>query len=67
MKTNEIKALMMLKNVTSAAIAKKEGVTRTWVSLVLTSKRNSPRIRKAIAKAVGLPYKKVWSDEHRAA
>lgn len=67
METHEIKALMMLKKVTSASIAKKENVSRTWVSLVLTGRRNSPRIRKAIATAVGWPVTKLWPDMKKAA
>lgn len=66
METREIKALMMMKGITSASIAKKVGVTRTWVSLVLTGKRNSPRIRKAIAKAIGWPVEKLWPEEKAA-
>lgn len=67
METREIKALMMLKGVTNASIAATESVSRTWVSLVLTGKRRSSRIRTAIATAVGVPVTTIWPDEKRAA
>lgn len=60
MEPREIKALMMLKGITSASIAKKGKVTRTWVSLVLNNRRRSTRIRKLIAKAVGRPMHELW-------
>ncbi len=63
MEPREIKALMMLNNITNASIAKKGKVTRTWVSLVLNNRRRSSRIRKLIAKAVGKPVHELWPPQ----
>lgn len=65
MQTNEIKALMVLKGVKTIDIARHEGVTRTWVSLVLNRHARSRRIRKAIAKALGVSYKDLWGEEEK--
>lgn len=59
---NEIKALMMLKGVTNIRIAKEEGVSKTWVSLVLNNHKKSARIRLAIANALGVKVEDLWSE-----
>jgi len=61
------KSLMVLKGVTNQDIARTERVSETWVSLVLTGKAGSKRIRAAIARAVGEPVKKLWPNDKRKA
>lgn len=61
MGSRKIKSLMILKGITSASIADKEGVSRTWVSLVLNGKKKSSRISASIATAIGVPVEKLWS------
>lgn len=67
MSTREIKALMILKGITSVDIARKTGVSATWISLVLNGRKPSKRIRKAIAQAVGKPVEELWPNNNRAA
>lgn len=67
MSTRQIKALMVLRGVKSKDIAHETGVTETWVSLVLNGRRKSPRIRKAIANAVGIPVEDLWPNGNNKA
>lgn len=62
----KVKSIMMLKGITSKAIAKKAGVSETWISLVINGRGTSARIRKAIADAVDMKVEDLWSN-HRAA
>ncbi len=60
-----IKALMKLHRVTGRDIARKLGVSFTWVSLVINGHKDSPRVRKAIARAVGMKFELLWPDNPR--
>jgi lambda repressor-like predicted transcriptional regulator len=62
-----IKSQMMLNDVTLVGIARKLKVSRTWVSLVLNEHAESPRVRKAIAEALGKQEKDLWPEEKKAA
>lgn len=62
MSTRQIKALLILNDISSASIARKMHVTPTWVSLVLTGRKKSKRIRKAIADAVGKTVDELWPN-----
>jgi lambda repressor-like predicted transcriptional regulator len=67
-RVREIKAEMMRRGVTTIQIARALGVTRTWVSLVLNERAESPRVRKAIAEALGVKVKDLWpNDNHKRA
>lgn len=63
----KVKSIMMLHGVTGKEIARKTGVTETWVSLVLNNKKKSDRIRKAIAGAVGMNVKDLWPTKGKVA
>lgn len=60
----KIKSIMAYQGITVAEIARKAGVSRTWVSLVLHRKKPSRRIREAIADALGEKYESLW-DNHK--
>lgn len=45
-----------------AAIARTEGVTRTFVMRVAKNDRVSARIRRAIAAECGIPVRELWPD-----
>lgn len=62
----KVKSIMMLKGVTSKAIAKQAKVSETWVSLVLNGRGTSARIRRAIADAVDMKVEDLWNN-HKAA
>ncbi len=68
-KIRSIKAHMMMKGVTNRAIAKKAGVSETWVSLVINGHGKSERIRQIIAEALGMDPEDLWNnnDNKRAA
>lgn len=61
----KIKALMVLKGVKSIDIATQTGVSPTWVSLVLNGHKKSKRIRQAIADALGIKVKDLWSNNQK--
>ena len=63
----KVKALMMRKGVTGRDIARKAGVSETWVSLVLNNRANSNRIRSAIARALGMKVERLWPKYKKAA
>jgi lambda repressor-like predicted transcriptional regulator len=61
--TIKIRALMMRKSVSGAAIARTMGVTRQAVNGVINLKWKSRRIRKAISRYLGVEYKSLWGAE----
>ncbi len=65
MEPNEIRAAMVLARVTITSIAKKLGVAPQWVHAVITGKRPTPRIRQAIAEAIGKPVDEIWPSMSR--
>lgn len=52
--TRKLKALMMEAGITGRDIARRHRVSETWVSLVINGHKDSPRILKAIADALGM-------------
>lgn len=60
-----IRSLMILKGVKCIDIAKQTEVSRTWVSLVLNGHKNSIRIRKAIADALGMKVEDLWPNKNK--
>lgn len=62
MEPNEIKAHLILKQITLSSIAKKLGVTRGAVSQVIHNIHSNPRIRKAIADALEKPVNEIWPE-----
>ena len=67
MKPNEIKAALILAEVSQASIAKKLGVSRAAIFYVINGDRPSPRIRAAIAEAISQPVSEVFPDNQEAA
>ena len=58
-----IKIQMIQNGVTIIEIASAIGVTPSAVHQVITGLRNTPRIRAAIAQAIGLPVSEIWPDD----
>ena len=60
MTSKEIKILMELLDVTQTQVARKLKVTVPAINSVIKGLRRNPRIRKAIADAVGRSVEQVW-------
>ena len=60
MTSKEIKILMELLDVTQTQVARKLKVTVPAVNSVIKGLRGNPRIRQAIADAVGRPVRQIW-------
>lgn len=66
MSPNEIRAILVKKQISLAEIARALGVTRQCVHYSLsTSRRGTYRGRKAIADAVGMPMRELWPSLFR--
>jgi len=48
-------------------LARTIGRTRTWVSLVLNGHRKGDATRRAIAKALNMPYARLWGKAAKKA
>lgn len=59
---NEVKAQMVLKGVSQREICRALHVAPQTVSLIVSGKKKSRRIRKAIAKALGVSYESLWHE-----
>lgn len=55
-----IRILMLLKGISGAEIARRAGVDRTAIYKVIDGISRSPRLRKAIADALGIPVEELW-------
>ncbi len=62
-KSREIKALLVLKGISGAEIARGIGVHRTAIYHTIEGKIKSYRIRKAIADALEVEYEELWGAE----
>lgn len=60
MKLLKIKAMLVERGIKITDIAKKAGVSRITVSVVITGKGKSRHIQQTIADVLGKPYKKLW-------
>lgn len=58
----KIKAMMTLKGITGLQIAKREKVTKPYVSFVIHSRRRGQRIRRAIAAALHMKIVDLWPE-----
>lgn len=67
MKPNEIRAALVLAEVSQASLAAKLGVSRAAIFYVINGNRPSPRIRTAIAEAISKPVSEVFPDNQEAA
>lgn len=63
MTSKEIFILMKLLDVTQTQVAAKLKVTVPAVNSVIKGLRHNPRIRQAIAAAVGRPVDQIWPPE----
>lgn len=61
----KIRALLLMKDITCASLARELGVSRTWISLVVNGHQKSSRIRKAIAHRLGKNIKELWPDARK--
>lgn len=59
---NRIKSEMKARKITNAHIARETGVTQQWVSMVIHGHSKSPRIKKAIADRLEIPYNELWPE-----
>lgn len=62
MTPQDLKKLLIDRNLTGAAIARRLGVRRQYVSAVLYWKSKAPWIRRGIAKELGIPYELAWGE-----
>ncbi len=58
----EIKAALVAKGIKQTEIARRVGHSQPFVNDVITRKRRSPAIERAIAEAIGKPLKKVFPE-----
>jgi len=56
----EIKIALIRSRKTQAQIARRLGVSKAQVTMVIKGKRAQKRVRKAIAKAVGKRVEELW-------
>lgn len=63
----KIKIEMLKVGISAVAIARKAGVDRSAISHVIAGRHKSKRLRRAIADALGLPYKEVWGEDKKRA
>jgi transcriptional regulator with XRE-family HTH domain len=64
----KIRALMALSGITQADIRRNLGVTPAAISLVVSGKKNSKRVKRAIAQALGVTVEELWpSNGHKRA
>jgi DNA-binding XRE family transcriptional regulator len=59
---DRVKSLMVLKGVKQVDICRKLHVTPQTVSLIVSGKKKSARIRAAIAKALGVKVEDLWPN-----
>ena len=58
-----IRQSLIAQDTAFADVASQLGVSRAMVSLVARGHRKSRRVRRALARAAGLPYKQLWGDD----
>jgi len=62
MSPNEVKAKIILRGKTQAMIARKAGVHRSAITLVIQRRGMSRRLRRLIAREIGEAYERVWGE-----
>jgi len=60
MTPNEIRAELIRRNITVTSIAKQLGLKQPNVSAVIRGGRRTPKVRKAIADAIGKSVSEIW-------
>ncbi len=62
-----IKVLLVVAGVKQVDIARRLRVSRSFVSEVVAGKKRTYRIRRAIARALGVTVAELWPDSREAA
>ena len=62
----KVKALLVLNGIKQVTISRKLKVTPTVVSFVISGKRKSARISKAIAQELNMKVEELWPEEKAA-
>lgn len=57
-----IKKTLIDKDLSITEVARKISRSRTWTSLVINGHEKSEDARKAISKALGVPYNDLWRE-----
>lgn len=60
--SRNIKASLVRVGVTQSEIARDLGMSVGSVNDVITGRRKNPKVRTAIAQAIGKPVEKIWPD-----
>jgi len=55
-----IRHALILRASSFAAVAKRLHLSRSMVGKVAAGSRKSKRVREALARAIGIPYKELW-------
>lgn len=63
MTPREIRAELILRGINQRSIADQLGVSESAVSHVISGRKRSDRIRRAVARALGKPVHRVFPDE----
>ncbi len=67
-RATRIRILLLERGITQADIARDLGCSRAFVGQIVNGDKNTPRLRREIAKRIGLPYEDLWgAEESRAA
>lgn len=64
---NKIKAMLMERGITAAAIGRALTLDRVTVSVVINGYGKSKRIQQYIADALGVEFKYLWGNNHKKA
>ena len=67
MKPKDIKHAIEDAGLTQSEIAKRRGVTRTMVHMVIFKGAVSGHVRREIASVIGRPVEEIWPDYYRNA
>lgn len=60
--SNKIRAKLVAKGISNAAIARKAGVTRSAIQMTIKGVRKNPRLQQAIADELGSTPDKLWKN-----
>lgn len=66
MKPKEIRAALMIAEVTIYKFARELGVSAALVHKVLNGDRKNPRVREKLAEAIGKQVSDIWPDQEAA-
>ena len=61
--SREIKSQMVILGIKQTDLAKKAGVNRATINMVIAGKRKTPRLRRMIARSVGKDVTYYWPED----